>query len=181
MSTPRAARRGPRGLASVAALVAAASSTFHSPALASDRTPDDLRALLSLSYTPACTLCHGHATDADAGPADTPFAAALVARGLSPAAGAGGGGGTGGGDDGGLAKAIDAMRRDGVDSDGDGARDLDELSWGGDPNRYDGPKLEEEPLTYGCAFHGGVGRHAVSSTVLVLAALALGRRRGRRV
>jgi hypothetical protein len=38
-----------------------------------------------------------------------------------------------------------------VDSDGDGARDLDELAWGGDPNQVEGPEAQPaSPPSYGC-------------------------------
>ncbi len=57
------------------------------------------------------------------GVVDTPFGRSMVARGL-----------LGNDDDASVATALARMRADGVDSDGDGAEDLDELWWKGDPN-----------------------------------------------
>jgi hypothetical protein len=72
--------------------------------------------------------------------ADTPFARALAVRGFSPDAPRS------------LELAVEAMRKDGVDSDGDGAQDLDELGWGGDPNVPDLPVGVNDPSpAYGCA------------------------------
>ncbi len=71
------------------------------------------------------------------------------------------------------------MRADGVDSDGHGAEDLDELSWEGDPNHADLPEAGRlQTVTYGCAWSGGAGHGAIALAVLA-ALLGLVRRRGR--
>lgn len=111
-------------------------------ARASADYPDALKSDLALSYTPGCEICH-HAAAAPVGPADTPFGRSMVARGLA------------GGDVASMASALDRVGGDGVDSDGDGAQDLDELSWGGDPNHADLPLPTGDaggPVRYGCAW-----------------------------
>jgi MYXO-CTERM domain-containing protein len=79
-----------------------------------------------------------------------------------------------------LKTALAAMEKDGVDSDGDGARDLDELSWGGDPNHFDGPPASSVSApVYGCLVASGKGGHAFAFVVGIAAAIALHRRRRR--
>ena len=81
-----------------------------------------------------------------------------------------------------LTKALDSLRAAGVDSDEDGAKDLDELSWGGDPNHANVPEGgNTEPVTYGCAagrapVEGGGGAEVVAG---VMALVAMRRRRRR--
>lgn len=157
----------PRGLGVAASLAIA---LIASVSRASPSYPEGLQKDLSLSYAPACSLCHAEATKVDAGAADTPFDGSLVARGLK------------GGDAADtLKKALDAMRADGVDSDGDGARDLDELSWRGDPNHYDGPLGSDITAPeYGCAFSPASRAPFVAFVfALALVALAFARRRSR--
>ena len=79
-----------------------------------------------------------------------------------------------------LAEALDGLKEGGVDSDGDGARDLDELSWGGDPNHADVPEGgNEAPVTYGCSWAKGAGEGAWGGVVVVvLGALVVRRGRG---
>jgi hypothetical protein len=147
---------------------AAAACLVTSGAAASESFPDATQADLDLSYAPGCDLCHAHA-DAPVGGASKPFAASLVARGLVA------------GDDASLAKAL--VADEGVDSDGDGARDLDELSWGGDPNHPDVPVGKPPPeITYGC---GGSSKGAPGGSAPFALAFSAGlaaclrRRRGR--
>ncbi len=112
---------------------------------ASTSFPEAIKSALVLDAPPACSLCH-EKDAAPVGPADRPFAKSLLDRGLVS------------GDSASLLSALDRMRKDGVDSDGDGARDLDELSWGGDPNAADRPENGVvEPMSYGCAFVNGGG------------------------
>jgi hypothetical protein len=190
----------PRGRVALAAVaLGAALCLVPTRAHGSPRYPDELRAVLALSYVPTCGLCHGDvadAADAAVGPANTPFAASMIARGLRAETPIGDAGSDAGPDaavdaafdadsgaiDPSLVAAIEAMRRDGVDSDGDGAQDLDELSWGGDPNHYDGiPPDQVKPATYGCsqaASDAGSGRasaHGVPVAFAILAAGALAR------
>jgi len=151
--------------------IAIAVLAFAKGASASPRYPDELRTALSLSKSPACTLCH--AGDVDAGPAETPFAKSMKARGLRGEA-------SDAGIDSTLSSALAAMRKDGVDSDGDGAQDLDELTWGGNPNVYDGsPATDLETTSYGCASGRSSSSAASWSLVLALAALFTHRARSR--
>ena len=129
--------------ASWASACSLAVALFSGEASASEGYPAALREDLALGYAPACTLCHAGADDAGMPAADTPFARSMMARGL-----------LGGDDLASLASALSAMRRDDTDSDGDGATDLDELSWGGDPNTPDlpaGTSEESAEPRYGCA------------------------------
>lgn len=123
---------------------------------------------LGLAKAPRCDLCH-HAAMEPVGAVDTAFGKSTVARGLVDADAAS------------LAKALDGMRESGVDSDGDGAKDLDELSWGGDPNQADVPEGgNEEPVTYGCSWVSDPGGRSSPGVVVgMLMALVVGRARGR--
>jgi MYXO-CTERM domain-containing protein len=108
-------------------------------AAASASFPEAMKADLGISAAPACDLCHHGATD-PVGTADTLFAKSMVARGLVAD------------DVASLAEALKRMRADGVDSDGDGAQDLDELWWGGDPNVGDTPEMGyQTPVQFGCS------------------------------
>ena len=152
-------------------------------AQASPSYPSQLRDALGLMYTPSCTLCHSQVPDAAAaGLVDTPFGKSMVARGLLCAptfdgdAGANADAGT---IDPTLLAALAAMRRDGVDSDGDGAQDLDELSWGADPNVFDG--FHSNPMApphYGCEMGRRSGSNSAAwFTLLGIAAMMAARRR----
>ena len=108
-------------------------------ASASKAYPEAMKTALLLAKAPSCDLCHAAAAD-PVGPANSLFGQSMVAKGLradDPAS---------------LTQALDGMRAAGVDSDGDGAEDLDELSWGGDPNHADLPESgNTQPVTYGCS------------------------------
>lgn len=150
--------------ASVGALLASAALGASTPALAWDDTPKLLAERLGAKSAPACTLCH-EAAKAPVGAADTPFAKAMIARGLdadTPAA---------------LDAAIAKMRADKVDSDGDGAEDLDEVSWGADPNHGDVQQSAGDPPAYGCGMAGGPRRPAWALVAIAGLALAIRRRR----
>jgi len=128
-------------------------------ASASPEFPAVIESHLLLSYVPKCTICHATA-DADAGPADTLFAASAVARGLKAD------------DDDSLRAALDSMKRDRVDSDGDRMRDIDELIWALDPNVSHVPQGDvAPPVTYGCSAVGSAGN---GGEWLVAAAAAIG-------
>lgn len=106
---------------------------------------EGLRSHLDIGPTPPCDVCH-RAPSEPVGAADQPFSMALSERGLVAS------------NDASLASALDKMQADGVDSDGDGARDLDELSWGGNPNVADVLEVQgHEPPSYGCALAGANG------------------------
>jgi hypothetical protein len=153
-----------------AALIALAALVTARGALASPSYPAALEADLGLAAAPRCDLCH-HAAAAPVGPTDTPFGKSMVARGL-----------VGNDDTASLAHALVRMRADGVDSDGDGAKDLDELSWGGDPNHASLPVGGAEmPVIYGCAWSGKAGESLPpGAAVGVLLGVAASRRQRRR-
>jgi MYXO-CTERM domain-containing protein len=111
---------------------------------------------------------------------DTPFGKSMIARGLlGETARDGGVDADGGTVDPTLRAALAAMRKDGVDSDGDGAEDLDELSWYGDPNHYDGLRPNDIPqVNYGChmARHSGSEGNLFAAVLGVMLAVARRRR-----
>jgi hypothetical protein len=145
------------------AIATAFVTSLATSAVASPAFGTDLERSLDLGYEPPCTLCH-----ADEGSVSTPFGRALVQRGLV------------GKDPGTLSAALDRMRADGTDSDGDGAEDLDELSWGRDPNVPDLPSEPEvPPPTYGCAMRRDSARDRPSMVVSLALAVLYSRRRRR--
>jgi len=147
---------------------------------ASQPYTEEVRAALELSYTPACTLCHRAGADAGDWIADTPFGKSMVARGLLSATQAERESSftiDGGALDPTLVTALQRMRSDGVDSDGDGAEDVDELVWKSDPNTYDGLKPNSTPqVNYGCQ----VSRRSSTGASLVLACFGILLRASRR-
>lgn len=141
-------------------LVALSIVCISSTARASSTFPSVVERVTAAKVT--CSTCH---QAVDAGPWTDlgPFGAALRARGAV------------GKDDAALEKALGRMRDDKVDSDGDGARDLDELGWGGDPNVADlPPEVPEEPHYGFCTTNPG--RQATWFPTVFLALLALRRR-----
>lgn len=153
-------------LLGLAALVVVAGATLAPrAALGWQDSPAQLATHLGLSPAPRCDLCHVEAS-APVGAAAQPFCEALVARGLTK-------------DDASkLDAAVDRLRADKVDSDGDGAQDLDELSWGGDPNHADVPQSSDAPAAYGCAMRAGAtAGSGWASLALAMGALATRRRR----
>ncbi|HKQ70931.1 MAG TPA: hypothetical protein VJT73_16410, partial [Polyangiaceae bacterium] len=137
------------------------------PAAASPSFPGVLREELALGVTPPCAVCHASPITADAGtnPADTLLARAMVAEGLAA------------NDDASLRRAILRLGR--ADSDGDGARDFDEIAWGGDPNHADLPTTTPEPPPiYGCGCrlsgaHDSAARLPVLPCLLAVAWLSI--------
>jgi hypothetical protein len=97
--------------------------------------PPEVRAHLSLGYTPACTLCH-NTPSGGFGTVTTPFGKSMMARGLVAQNLSS------------LDTALDALAAEHTDSDGDGVSDIDELKAGSDPNVAGGGAVT--PPTYGC-------------------------------
>jgi cytochrome c551/c552 len=156
------ALRAPALLATLALYLASSRG-----ALASETYPAALVSDLGLSAPPGCDLCH-QAAAAPVGPTDTPFGKSMVARGLVAS------------DDASVKSALQRMRADGVDSDGDGAQDLDELSWGGNPNHADVPVGGAEmPVLYGCGWSGRPAGASPWGALLIALGLAARRRRPR--
>ena len=144
--------------------------TGATTAAASPEYSPEMQRHLALGYVPRCAFCHADAYDGgatDGGATDTPFVRSMIARGLH-----------GGGDLASLDAALDAMKRDRVDSDGDGAFDLDEIAYGGDPNVPSRPEGGAQPAaSYGCDVARGRARSgAVAIAVFLASALALLRR-----
>src|SRR2546428_12533570 len=84
---------------------------------------------LAIFYSPPCSLCH---VEGKTGPgtAETPFARSARAHGLA------------GGDVRLVGTALDALARDGIDSDPDGVTDIQELLAGTAPNLKGGPSIQ---------------------------------------
>ncbi len=112
-------------------------------------------------------------------PVDTPFGKSMVERGLLGQAATTGAAGSvdAGTIDPTMLAALAAMRRDDVDSDGDGAQDLDELSWGADPNVFDGFHSDPvPPAKYGCQMGHRSGSNGAAWFMLLGAAAIFARR-----
>ena len=97
---------------------------------------------LGIFYSPPCSLCH---VEGKTGPgtAETPFGRSARAHGLE------------GGDVGLVGIALDALARDGIDSDRDGITDIQELIAGTDPNLAGGESIQvrQDPMS-GCSSAG---------------------------
>jgi hypothetical protein len=124
--------------------------------------PPEVRAHLSLSYTPACTLCH-ETESGGFGTVTTPFGKSMMARGLVAQ------------NLGSLDTALDALAAEHTDSDHDGVGDIDELKAGSDPNVAGGGSVT--PPSYGCFDASGQGSSPLALLPLVLAWVLLRARR----
>ena len=102
---------------------------------ASSIYPPEIRAHLSLSYTPDCSLCHANG-QTGFGTVTTPFGTSMRSRGLVAQ------------NLGSLDTALDALAAEKTDSDHDGTPDIDELKAGTDPNVAGGGSVP--PPSYGC-------------------------------
>jgi len=123
-----------------------------SPAAAISRFPRSIRSHVPLGYEPPCRLCHIQGTTGP-GSVQTPFGVSMHARGLTS-------------DDSTLNPALDALRADNVDSDGDGVPDVAELIANTDPNTPVDVPLSSSDPSYGCA--AAPGRPSVRGTGLAL-------------
>ncbi|HHO53166.1 MAG TPA: hypothetical protein ENK18_20400 [Deltaproteobacteria bacterium] len=112
-------------------------------AAASSVYPATVAELVGSTCEPTCTVCHETAVGGG-GTVVQDLGVALMARGL-----------TGGGDTVALEAALTALEDDGVDSDGDGTLDVDELASGSDPNPGGEAYCEVLTPTYGCLSHTG--------------------------
>jgi hypothetical protein len=141
-------------------------------AAASPIYPSTLSSELGLCKPPPCTVCHQDLL----GGLDTvvhPFGMELQDRGL-----------TGGSATDLLLTALAALETDGVDSDGDGTNDVDELRGGMDPNPDGVAFCDVVSPTYGCVGtqnsvvpSGRVGGGAGILAAVGIAAAMLRRRR----
>jgi len=126
-----------RKLLPLAAVLLAAQGAY-----ASAGYPTAIVEHLGILYSPACSLCHvGSKTGP--GTAETPFAQSARAHGLE------------GGDVLLVGIALDALMRDGTDSDHDGVTDIQELLAGTDPNVKGAQSIEvRQDPTSGCSSAG---------------------------
>jgi hypothetical protein len=155
-------------------LIGSAAIAYASRAQATSRYPGEIYYHLYSSYTvppysPPCSLCHLRGSTGP-GTAQTPFALSMKARGMvarDPTL---------------LTNALDAMQRDEVDSDGDGAPDIREIENDTDPNTPADVSLSGEPgPNAGCG--GGqkanFGGRAPAAGLGLLVSLLIARRRRR--
>ena len=129
---------------------------------ASSIFPPEIRAHLSLSYTPDCSLCHSNG-QTGFGTVNTPFGKSMRARGLVAQNLQS------------LDTALDALAAEKTDSDGDGVPDIDELKAGTNPNVAGGGDVP--PPSYGCFDVSGQPGSPLALLPVALALLLLRLRR----
>jgi hypothetical protein len=139
---------------SAAALVAASPAA----ASASSAYPPSIKSDLSLTYDLQCTLCHVGAPGT--GTANTAFATAMKAAGL-----------TGGANTSALSTALKKLETDKTDSDGNGTPDIEQLKAGCDPST---DAVLEAGATCGGAGTGGAADTAPTTAYGCGAQLAAG-------
>lgn len=136
--------------------VAFAITSYAGTASALEEFPRDIEKTLALKYEPPCRLCHVQ-NITGAGTLQTSFAMSMRARGLNAD------------DRASLPIALEKMRTDKVDSDGDGVLDVDELVAGTDPtSSAPGARLDEGAIG-GCSWNRrGGGEGAIVAALAVL-------------
>lgn len=150
------ARRASVVLAFVLTFLGVALASTH--ARATPNFPPAIREDLGLGYEPSCSICHAGGVT-ERGTVTTPFGRALRERGLVAD------------DTDSLKGALAALEKDGIDSDGDGVPDVEQLREGRDPNG-----TGERP-TYGCSSTKSDASTGGSLGVVLVAMLLVSRRR----
>jgi len=130
-----------------------------SAAWASGSYPSEIESTLAMPCQPTCVLCH-ETLSGGAGTITRPVGQALKDRGL-----------TGGSNVPALVDALARLEADGVDSDGDGVIDVDELVAGEDPNPDGVAFCDLLVPTYGCV--GSVVPRPASAGAALAAGLLL--------
>lgn len=150
--------------------VLSAGVLFSSRAAASPTYPGELQALLDMPCVPQCTLCHRD-NNGGRGTVVTPFGQAMRQAGLvykRPDL---------------IQPALDKLQQEGVDSDGDGVGDVDELRQGRNPNQ---PGEGVLCVKYGCGAsvapdaNAGIENVAAVALALCFAIFMAGRTRQRK-
>ncbi len=146
------------------AVLGLAAGTWPSRAHAEEEFPSIVGTDLGLTYQVPCSVCH-LAENTGAPTARTPFALSLKARGFA--------------DRGSLTEALDRLKADHFDSDGDGVSDVAELQAGTDLNSpADANLMNASEPGYGCGGSAPQGRGAGQAFVSAAAlAWLLSRRR----
>jgi hypothetical protein len=153
------------------AFVALAPLGWSAIAQAKPEFPGDIKVDLTpnLSYQVPCSVCHIKGNTGSS-TAIMPFALSLRARGMT-------------GQTTSLKTALTQLETDGVDSDGDGTTDVQELQDGTDPNSSANASINGDTESgYGCggtAPHGGANRGPAAASVVGISLLLLRRCRGR--
>lgn len=142
-----------------AALLASGAATASPP------FPGGIESDLQLSYSPQCAICHAGGVTGY-GTVHMPFGTAMRERGLVPE------------DLSSLATALERMKADGVDSNGNGVPDVDELKAGADPNA--GAPGAGDPPQYGCSAAAPAGPIARGAAALLFFIMILQGLRARR-
>jgi hypothetical protein len=130
-----------------------------SAAQAKEEFPGEIARSLGLGYDPPCRLCHVQGTTG-AGSVVTPFGISMQAHGLTGSRSS-------------IAPALEGLRADKTDSDGDGKPDVDELIANTDPNTPADVMLANSSPQYGCSVGGhGRARRSVEALCACLVGLA---------
>ena len=125
--------------------------------------PDVIAQQLNAPKAPPCSVCHlgGKTSGATV---ETPFAWTMRAHGMS-------------GSPSSVQMAIQGVKNDGVDSDGDGVPDWQEIADGTDPNEP-GTATDIQDPQLGCRVAGGTPRRGAAVALAIALAWVVRRRRG---